>query len=72
MSGNVDEWCWDWYGDYPEKLPKDFTGAVKGVGRVLRGGSWLKLQDNSRVSIRIRNDPNVRNLNNGFRLAQDL
>ena len=40
MSGNVSEWCQDWYGDYSSGEVTDPTGAVSGSKRVLRGNSW--------------------------------
>jgi formylglycine-generating enzyme required for sulfatase activity len=40
MSGNVDEWCWDWYGNYTEDPKTNPTGSLTGNTRTIRGGNW--------------------------------
>lgn len=39
MHGNVEEWCYDWYGPYPENKQTDPVGREKGIMKVTRGGS---------------------------------
>jgi len=40
MNGNVNEWCWDWFGDYPSSAQTDYYGPSSGISRVVRGGAW--------------------------------
>jgi len=39
MHGNVEEWCQEWYGPYPEGSVRDPVGPVDGIFKVARGGS---------------------------------
>ncbi|MDD2297622.1 MAG: formylglycine-generating enzyme family protein [Sphaerochaetaceae bacterium] len=52
MSGNVGEWVWDIYGDYPSGSQTNPTGANSGSGRVLRGGCWYSGALDCTVSFR--------------------
>ncbi len=70
MSGNVIEWCQDWYGDYSASAQTNPTGPTTGAFRVLRGGSWRDAPQFWRVAIRGRGDPGDRGDHLGFRLAR--
>ena len=52
MSGNVDEWCQDWYGSYSSYAQTNPTGASSGSDRVVRGGSCLDSPRECRSSSR--------------------
>lgn len=71
MSGNVWEWCEDWYYRYDNSVQTNYTGSATLLQRVVRGGSWFNEAWYSRVSYRGFLNPNDRKYSVGFRLALD-
>ena len=68
MSGNVLEWCYDWYGTV-SSITADI-GASSGSYRVRRGGSWYYIASRCAVSYRYYNSPSGRSDSCGFRVVR--
>ena len=69
MSGNVNEWCSDWYGSYSSSAQTNPTGPSSGSNRVLRGGGWDYYARYCRVSLRDYAYPSYRFNLYGFRVV---
>lgn len=69
MTGNVEEWCWDWYSNNISSSTP-VTGASSGDSRVVRGGCWSSDGIDCEVTYRGGNIPYYHYNSNGFRVVR--
>ena len=69
MSGNIEEWCSDWYGDYSSAEQSNPKGPDSGSHRVGRGGGWFTVARYCRCSSRGDFGPDSRDIDVGLRLC---
>lgn len=69
MSGNVDEWCNDWYGDYNNNPQTNPQGATSGKIKIFRGGCFYNMRACCHVAFRNGITPDAVDVGNGLRLA---
>jgi formylglycine-generating enzyme required for sulfatase activity len=73
MTGNISEWCFDWYDEnyYINSPVKNPQGPQVGKNKVIRGGSWIDDDDKCKVFYRDSRVNGFRAANTGFRCVMD-
>ena len=69
--GNVNEWCWDYYGPYDAAQDTDPTGPDSGTRHVYRGGGWNDFGKNMRSAYRAAGQADLISYNLGIRLVRN-
>lgn len=72
MHGNVSEWVWDYYGEYPAAETTDPTGPEIGTSKVYRGGGWNDFAKNLRSAYRATLPANKQSISVGIRLVRNV
>lgn len=74
ISGNVYEWCWDWYGDYPVGTQTDYRGAASSGTyryRIIKGGGWHTNAITATIGLEYGGDqPYTQSNYEGFRIVR--
>jgi formylglycine-generating enzyme required for sulfatase activity/flavodoxin len=71
MHGNVNEWCWDYYGAYDAAKDSNPTGPDSGTRHVYRGGGWNDFGKNLRSAYRAAGQSDMKSSNLGVRLVRN-
>ena len=71
MHGNVNEWCWDYYGEYDTTDTDNPTGAESGTRHIYRGGGWNDFAKNLRSAYRAAGQSSFKYSNLGIRLVRN-
>jgi formylglycine-generating enzyme required for sulfatase activity len=69
MSGNVREWCWDWYAD-PDPNGNVLRGLNSGSLRLWKGGGWMGGDFCCELSFRAGYEPNSKGPDQGLRVCR--
>ncbi|MBK8479123.1 MAG: SUMF1/EgtB/PvdO family nonheme iron enzyme [Opitutaceae bacterium] len=70
LSGNVREWCWDWYGE-PDTIGAAPAGVPAGALRLWKGGGWMGGDFCCEPSFRAGYEPHSKGYDQGFRVCRN-
>jgi formylglycine-generating enzyme len=70
MSGNLAEWCWDWWGESPGAARGYMEGPETGSFSLLKGGSYRETAESAKVKARSAYDPFLEDVSIGFRVVR--